>query len=146
MGLGGTEILPPEEQGLMYDFGSSPNDPLFILHHLMVDCILGEWKRRHPDTPYPTSPSIRDGHRKDDYLRTLLPLVTNNEAFADPENFGYYCPLSNLDSNSAVGMYVGVERILLSSCVYSAIQLHHLVLLNYHFSSLEVSLKCVQKL
>ena len=60
---------------------------------------------RNPRSGYPASNEVRDGHKKDDYLRTFFPLVTNGDAFVDPrENFGYYCKLSNLDSNEAVGM------------------------------------------
>ena len=52
----------------MYDIASSPNDPVFI-HHLMLDCILLEWAKRHPDTEYPIHSLIRDRHRKRDFVR-----------------------------------------------------------------------------
>lgn len=88
----------------MYDVASSPNDPMFIPHHLMIDCILVEWAKLHPDEQYPDSPLVRDGHRKNDYIRSFFPLVTNGEAFSDTQNFGYYCDLPNLGSTEAVGM------------------------------------------
>ena len=85
MGFGGAAPLPPELQGSMIDFGSAPNDPLFILHHTMVDCILEEWVKRHPNSGYPSSSEVREGHKKDDYLRTYFPLITNGEVFTDPK-------------------------------------------------------------
>ena len=99
MGLGGAQIIPLELQGSMFDVASSPNDPLFLLHHLMMDCLLQEWVKRHPSTSYyPVHPLIRDGHRKYDYIRAFSPLITNGEAFRDPEEFGYYCQLPNIGS------------------------------------------------
>ena len=103
MGFGGAAPLPPHLQGSMIDFGSAPNDPLFILHHTMVDCVLEEWSRRHPTSGYPASSLVRDGHKKDDYIRTVFPPTTNGEVFTDPREFGYYCQLANLDSNTPVG-------------------------------------------
>ena len=62
----------------MYDIASSPNDPVFI-HHLMLDCILLEWAKRHSDTEYPIHSLIRDRHRKRDFVCNYFPLVTNDE-------------------------------------------------------------------
>ena len=95
----------------MYDVASSPNDPTFILHHLMVDCILVEWLKRHPNGEYPVDDLVRDGHRKDDYIRTFFPLITNGEAFYDTTQFGYYCELPNLGSTKAVGMKYFVQLL-----------------------------------
>jgi hypothetical protein len=95
-GLGGAEVIPPEFQGAFYDVAASPNDPLFILHHLMMDCILQEWLKRHPGSDYPVHPDIREGHRKDDYISTYFPLITNGEVFPDAQEFGYYCTLPNI--------------------------------------------------
>lgn len=35
--------------GTMSDFSDSPNDPLFWLHHAMIDKLWSEWQRAHPD-------------------------------------------------------------------------------------------------
>ena len=92
-------------RGALFDFGGSPNDPLFILLHLMIDCILQEWSKLHPDSGYPVHPLlVRDGHRKDDYMRTFFPLVTNGQAFAPAEEFGYYCELPNIGLTEPTGM------------------------------------------
>ncbi|CAI8026263.1 Rho GTPase-activating protein 100F [Geodia barretti] len=86
----------------MIDFGSAPNDPLFIIHHTMMDCILEEWTKRHPSSSFPDGPLVRDGHKKSDYLRTFFPPITHGEVFTDPKEFGYYCQLPNLDINTPV--------------------------------------------
>ena len=43
----------PEAIDTFEDVAASPNDPVFILHHNMLDCVLIEWLRRHPGTSYP---------------------------------------------------------------------------------------------
>ena len=51
--------------GHMLDPVASPNDPFFIIHHTMIDCVFDEWLQRHPDQEYPDVPltfSTR-GHR-----------------------------------------------------------------------------------
>ena len=35
--------LVKNESGVMADVAASPNDPIFINHHTMIDCILEEW-------------------------------------------------------------------------------------------------------
>jgi tyrosinase len=32
--------------------GSSPNDPVFWLHHAFIDLVWVRWQRRHPESPY----------------------------------------------------------------------------------------------
>ena len=109
-GIGfGEPRIPAELQGAMFDFGGSPNDPLFILHHLMLDCLLQEWSKLHPNSGYPVHPEVRDGHRKDDYLRTFFPLITNEEVFANPEEFGYYCQLPNLGLTEPNGNLISID-------------------------------------
>ena len=100
----GGATFNPEFQGALNDVAASPNDPLFILHHMMMDCILVEWLKRHPSTKYPVHPDIRDGHRKDDYIRSYFPLITNGEAFPDTQDFGYYCKLPNIGSIEPIGI------------------------------------------
>ncbi len=87
-------------KGTVEDVAASPNDPLFIVHHAMVDCIFIEWLKRHNDAKYPTDPIVRDGHRRDDYVRGFFPLFTNGELFTSAEEFGYSCSLSNLTEST----------------------------------------------
>lgn len=92
--------LPDNMKGTIEDVAASPNDPLFIVHHTMVDCVLEEWLRLHSDAEYPTDPIIRDGHRRDDYVRGFFPLYTNGELFKGTEEFGYSCTLPNITLNT----------------------------------------------
>ena len=92
LGIGHFEqSLQPEETGVMSDVASSPNDPIFINHHAMVDCILEKWLQRNPNAQYPQNDQIPQGHRADDYTVPFFPLVTNREMFKTADNFGYTC-------------------------------------------------------
>ena len=93
-------ILDPRLLGSIEDVASSPNDPLFIPHHAMVDCVFEEWLKRHPDGEYPGSPDVPQGHQRDRYMVPFYPLFTNNDMFRLAENFGYSCSLSDLESKA----------------------------------------------
>jgi len=57
--------------------GSLPNDPLFILHYTVVDCMLDEWLEQHPDAQYPSDilkTVSTTGLRPDDYMVPFFPL------------------------------------------------------------------------
>ena len=45
--------FPGYQQGVMSDTAASPNYPLFLNHHSMVDCTLEEWIQRHLGAEYP---------------------------------------------------------------------------------------------
>ena len=81
-----------EKKGAMADVAASPNDPVFINHHAMIDCILEEWLQRGTDT-YPTSDEIHEGHRADDYIVPIMPLYMHKDMFKTADNFGYSCRL-----------------------------------------------------
>jgi tyrosinase len=52
---------------------SSPNDPVFWLHHCNIDRLWAEWQREHPEQPYvPVSgtPGVVPGHALDDPMPT----------------------------------------------------------------------------
>ena len=74
---------------------ASANDPIFINHHTMVDCILEEWLQRNnriATYPDPTDRSIINmGHRRDDYIVPFIPLYTHEMMFKTADNFGYSC-------------------------------------------------------
>ena len=76
----------------MGDVAASANDPIFINHHAMVDCILEKWLQRNIRTAmYPNQAEIRAGHRRDDYIVPFIPLYTHNMMFKRAEDFGYSC-------------------------------------------------------
>ena len=86
------------EKGVMADVAASPNDPIFINHHTMIDCIMEEWlKSSMSDKIYPTSSSIHEGHRKNDYIVPFIPLYRHSDIFNTSETFGYKCDLSASD-------------------------------------------------
>lgn len=82
----------------MADVAASANDPIFINHHTMVDCILEEWMQRNiRNLNYPADQNINTGHRRNDYIVPFIPLYTHNMMFKTADNFGYSC---NLDLSS----------------------------------------------
>ena len=85
------------EKGVMGDVAASANDPIFINHHTMVDCIFEEWLKQNNRTatyPNPTDRSIINmGHRRDDYIVPFIPLFTHEMMFKTADNFGYSCNL-----------------------------------------------------
>ena len=90
--------------GQMLDATASPNDPIFIVHHTMIDCMYEEWLRRHPDQEYPDvplTPSTR-GHQAHSYMIPFFPVHTNAEMFKLASNFGYSCNLPHINVNEEV--------------------------------------------
>ena len=78
----------------MADVAASPNDPIFINHHTMIDCILEEWLQGHPDADYPSV--TLSGHQKDGYIVPFYPLFKHKDMFKTAHNFGYFCNLPNI--------------------------------------------------
>ena len=100
-GIGDFTKMPPFNRiGMMGHGASSPNNPIFLNHHAMVDCILEEWLQQNPEATYPESNEIPNGHRANDYLIPFIPLYTNSDMFKTADNFGYSCSLSQPDSSS----------------------------------------------
>ena len=70
--------------------GTSPNDPIFFLHHCFVDKLWADWQALHPTVPYVPvdsgSNDHLDGHRLDD---TLFGLGTLVSATLDHHAMGY---------------------------------------------------------
>ena len=94
---------PVEMAGQLADPVASPNDPAFIIHHTMTDCIFDEWLKSHPDEEYPDVPltfSTR-GHQAHSYIIPFFPLYTNADMFKPAaNNFGYFCNLPNVITES----------------------------------------------
>ena len=86
--------LDANKAGVMADVAASPNDPIFINHHSMIDCILEEWLQGHPGADYPSNiPSTLKGHQKDGYIVPFYPLFKHKDMFNTANNFGYSCNL-----------------------------------------------------
>lgn len=81
----------------MANVAASPNDPIFINHHTMIDCILERWLQGHPGADYPSNiPSKLKGHQKNGYIVPFYPLFKHNDMFKTANNFGYSCNLPNI--------------------------------------------------
>jgi hypothetical protein len=113
--------LAPNQTGHMADFGGTSNDPFFIVHHTMVDCILLEWLILHPDAEYPTAQDIRTGHGSDDYPVPFFPRYTNAELFGLSNKFGYSCRLAEIPeaAGGAMGMKISSLLMLFASVTLS---------------------------
>ena len=97
-----TMRLPRNETGVIDDVASSANDPLFIPHHAMVDCIFEEWLRRHADAEYPDVMDVPQGHLRNGYIVPLFPLYTHNDMFRGAKSFGYSCSLPDLEDAAGI--------------------------------------------
>ena len=101
MGLGNNPPGDPPpvpflDQGVMADVPASPNDPIFINHHTMIDCIFELWLKCNSDKSYPSdipNELLYEGHRKNDYIVPFIPLYTHQDMFKTADEFGYTCDL-----------------------------------------------------
>ncbi len=48
--------------------GTSPNDPIFFLHHCNVDRLWAEWQRMHPSADYQPQSGGPPGHNVEDLM------------------------------------------------------------------------------
>ena len=97
----------------MGDVRASPNDPVFIHHHAMIDLIFEEWMKNHSSKTYegpPNNPKF-PGHAAGDCAVPFMPVFTHSEAFKPAETFGYsYEPLE--DSTPSSMIMVSVPMIV----------------------------------
>ena len=94
--------------GHMLDPVASPNDPFFIIHHIMIDCVFDEWLQHHPDQEYPDVPLTfsTQGHQAHSYMVPFFPLYTNADMFKPAaNNFGYFCNLPNVNEKVDSGNF-----------------------------------------
>ena len=83
----------------MADIAASPDDPMFINHHTMVDCILEEWLQGHPGADYPTEQIEK--HQKNGYIVLFYLLFKHKDMFKTADNFGYSCNLENITESGS---------------------------------------------
>ena len=83
----------------MSDVAASPNDPVFINHHTMIDCLFEQWLQKYPNKAYvgPVHEEIFAGHSSKDCIVPFIPLFTHQEMFKTADNFGYSCDLQAED-------------------------------------------------
>ena len=80
--------------------GSIPlaaNDPVFINHHTMIDCLFEQWLMNHTnrENMYPASLDAKfAGHAANDCIVPFIPLYTHEEVFLkSADDYGYRCDL-----------------------------------------------------
>ena len=96
------------KRGQLEDVAASPNDPMFILHHLAIDCMFQEWQQTHPDGYYPSSPLQNPGHKIGDYLVPFFPLYTQGDMFVPASDFGVSCNLPNVTASATTFSHLGL--------------------------------------
>ena len=113
--------IPFEERGVMSDVAASPNDPVFINHHAMIDCIFERWLQENKDNlEYPTSDDdeIRDGHRAESYMVPIMPLYMQKDMFKLADNFGYTCDDNTETANTnTANTNTGANTIIFTAVI-----------------------------
>ena len=105
----------------MADVAASANDPIFLNHHAMVDCIFEEWLKINDNAEYP-DPVPNPGHRKNDYIVPFFPLYKHEDMFKRAENFGYQCSITGLNPmNSGNGNKRHILPVLVVMAIMTCI-------------------------
>ena len=92
---------------MMGDVAASANDPIFINHHTMIDCILEIWLQRNiRNVDYPKAQTIGMGHRQNDYIVPFIPLYTHEMMYNLADEFGYMCDADSAKTTTALVLYV----------------------------------------
>ena len=116
LGLGSINShIPFDKEGVIGDGAASPNDPVFLNHHTMVDCMLEEWiQRNKDDLDYPMTDRIRFGHRAEDYVVPLIPLFKQKDMLVTADNLGYSCniPDSSVLIHACVTLIISALAIV----------------------------------
>ena len=85
--------------------GSIPiaaNDPVFINHHTMIDCLFEQWLTDHPNRQYPATLQAQfAGHADGDCIFPFIPLFNHNEVFSmNASDLGFSCDLRSFNSGA----------------------------------------------
>ena len=75
----------------MGDVAASPNDPVFVNHHTMIDSIFEQWLQQYPNGKYggPNNEPKFAGHSSNDCIVPFIPVYTHMNMFKPAEDFGY---------------------------------------------------------
>lgn len=86
---------PATPEGTMADVAASVNDPVFINHHSMIDCIFDQWLELYPDSPFvgPVQQRRFAGHGVDDCIVPFYPPKTHRQMYKIGLDFGFECDL-----------------------------------------------------
>jgi hypothetical protein len=77
--------------GVFRDRASSPNDPIFIFHHVYIDKVFDIWLQATPDSGkvYPNTSNLPFGHHPNDFMVPSFPPVQAIDYFVLAEELGY---------------------------------------------------------
>ena len=84
----------------MGDVAASANDPIFLNHRAMVDCIFETWLQKNPTAQYPVNDNIPNGHQQKDYIVPFFPLYRHRDMFSTADKFGYRCKITPVVQSS----------------------------------------------
>ena len=83
--------------GTIGEIPIAANDPVFINHHTMIDCLFEQWLTSHTNRTnmYPASLDAQfAGHAANDCIVPFIPLYTHEEVFLkSADDYGYRCDL-----------------------------------------------------
>ena len=96
----------------MGDVAASSNDPIFLNHHAMVDCIFETWLQKNPDAQYPISSEIPKEHRYNDYIVPFLPLYKHSDMFSTTDKFGYQCTIKPIVPGKSKELRTVIAEVL----------------------------------
>ena len=92
----------------MANVAASANDPIFLNHHAMVDCIFETWLKKNPNISYPINDAIPRGHRKQDYIVPFFPLYKHEDMLFTADHFGYSCEIKTESGGLSTGAKIGI--------------------------------------
>ena len=98
-------------EGTMGDVAASPNDPVFINHHTMIDSIFEQWLQQYPNGKYggPMMEPKFAGHSANDCIVPFIPVYTHMDMFKPAKDFGYsYDFISSSSTDSFKGIYISI--------------------------------------
>ena len=105
----------------MADVAASANDPIFLNHHAMVDCIFETWLQKNQNAQYPQNDKIPQGHRQQDYIVPFFPLHTHQEMFSTADKFGYKCTIKSIQSMASNPKWPPWKIILLTLGLFAGL-------------------------
>lgn len=108
-GLSSTD--DPSKRGVMGDVAASANDPIFLSHHAMVDCIFETWLQQNPNANYPTSADIPQGHQMQDYIVPFFPLYKHKDMLLTADRFGYKCKITPENQPPDIGVVISLTIV-----------------------------------
>ena len=110
--------------GTMLDVPTASNDPIFFLHHCMIDRIYELWLDQFTDNELPSyEPStfnygVGPGHNIDEYLVPIFPLYTNRDMHKRATALGYTYNVPVTPSNGANNLNVLVSHSSMCTIQY----------------------------